>query len=246
LKPDNYRIILEYDGTSFSGWQYQNPLTPTIQGEIMRVLQVIAKKRVVVTGSSRTDAGVHSRGLVANFHLPVRIRPDSLQLAMNALLPETIRVTSCERAEPRFNARFGARSKTYEYCIYTGKFVSPFDCRWMTHIPQPLHVRNMKRALRHFKGSRDYSSFTSDTENKNRVRTITRIRLKKRGDTLILSVTGPAFLRYMVRNIAGTLIDVGRGRISPADIPQIFAARDRRRAGRTAPARGLTLMRVDY
>ncbi|HDP94485.1 MAG TPA: tRNA pseudouridine(38-40) synthase TruA [Candidatus Aminicenantes bacterium] len=246
MKPENYRVTLEFDGTSYSGWQYQNPETPTIQREIMRVLQVIAKKRVVVTGSSRTDAGVHSRGLVANFHLPVRIQPDSLQLAMNALLPRDIRVSTCERAHPKFNARFGACSKTYEYRIFRGRTLSPFDCRWVTHIPQPLDIRAMKRALRHFKGSKDYSSFTSDTEKKNRVRTINRISLKKRGDTLILTVTGPAFLRYMVRNIAGTLIDVGRGKIEAADIPAIFAARDRRRSGRTAPARGLTLQRVDY
>lgn len=246
MKPDNYRITLQYDGTGYSGWQYQNTETPTIQGEVMRVLQVIAKKRVVVTGSSRTDAGVHSRGLVANFHLPVRIRPDSLRLALNALLPEAIRVTSCLRADPKFNARFGARSKTYEYRIFRGRTLSPFDCRWTAHIPQPLDIRAMKKALRHFRGQKDFSSFTSDTEKKNRVRTITYIRLKRRGDTLILTVKGPAFLRYMVRNIAGTLIDVGRGKIDPGELPDIFAARDRRRSGRTAPARGLTLIKVEY
>jgi len=246
LKPENYRITLQFDGTGYSGWQYQNPDTPTIQGEVMRVLQVIAKKRIVVTGSSRTDAGVHARGLVANFHLPVRIRPDSLRLAMNALLPEAIRVIACERAAVKFNARFGARSKTYEYRIFRGRVLSPFDCRWVTHIPQPLDVRAMKRALRHFKGQKDYTSFTSDTTKKNPVRTVQHIRLKRRRDTLILTVTGPAFLRYMVRNIAGTLIDVGRGKINAADIPAIFAARDRRQAGRTAPARGLTLLHVDY
>ena len=246
LKANNYRVTIHFDGTGYSGWQYQNPQTPTIQGEVMRVLRTIAKRRVVVTGSSRTDAGVHSRGLVANFHLPMNIRPDSLQMAMNSLLPREIRIFDCQRAGPKFNARFQARSKTYEYRIFRGPFVSPFDCRTVTHIPQPLNIRAMKRALRHFRGEKDFTSFTSDVEKKNKIRSITRIRMKVRHDTIFLTVQGPGFLRYMVRNIAGTLIDVGRGKITPREIPAIFAARDRRRAGRTAPPQGLTLLQVDY
>jgi tRNA pseudouridine38-40 synthase len=201
---------------------------------------------VVITGSSRTDAGVHSTGLTANFHLPVRIEPDSLRRALNSLLPKDIRVVECVKADRTFNARFHVKDKTYEYRIYNGQILSPFLSRYATHIPYPLHLRKMKKSLRYFLGEKDFSSFTSDEPQKRRLRHIASFKMKVRKETITFTIRGRSFLRYMVRNIVGTLIDVGRGKIEPADIPAIFEARDRRAAGQTAPAKGLSLLKVTY
>lgn len=243
---NNYKVIVLFDGTRYSGWQYQNPHTPTIQGELVRALKVIAKKRVVVTGSSRTDAGVHSSGLTANFHLAIKIEPQSLQRALNSLLPEDIRIAHCELMDKSFNARYGAVGKTYIYRIFSGPVLSPFRCRYYTHIPYPLDLSAMRRAVKHFTGQKDFSSFTSDEPNKKRSREITAFTMRVRGKEITFTVTGKSFLRYMVRNMVGTVIDVGRGKIAVKDIPAIFAAKDRRAAGQTAPPHGLTLARVEY
>ncbi len=242
----NYRIVLQFDGTDYSGWQYQTPQIRTVQAELNRALEIIAKERVLVTGSSRTDAGVHSCGLTANFHLAIPIAPESLMRALNAMLPADIRVIDCQKTLRTFNARFGAKTKTYVYRICRAPVVSPFLVRFVAHIPYPLNVAAMRRAIPHFLGRHDFSSFTSDEPQKNRMREIDRLELKVRGDEITFTVTGKSFLRYMVRNIVGTLIDVGRGKISPAAIPAIFAARDRRQAGQTAPAKGLILQQVEY
>jgi tRNA pseudouridine38-40 synthase len=242
----NYKIIVHFDGTRYSGWQYQAPPTKTIQGELMRVLQIIAKKRVVVTGSSRTDAGVHSTGLTANFHLKIKIASESLQKALNALLPEDIRIMECQVMDRSFNARFSAKGKVYVYKIFFGQTVSPFICRYVHHIPYPLNLRQMRKCLPYFIGEKNFSSFTSDEPDKNRIRGISEFTMKVRGEEITFTIAGKSFLRYMVRNIIGTIIDVGRGKLNPKDIPSIFKARDRRAAGQTAPAKGLTLARVEY
>ncbi len=242
----NYRVLVEYDGTQYCGWQYQDERTPTVQGKLIRALTIIAKDKVLVTGSSRTDSGVHAEGLVANFHLAVPIAAESLQKAVNAMLPEDIRIRRCEIADIAFNARYGAVSKTYRYRLFIGQTPSPFAIRYQAHLPYPLDIRKMRRCLPFFIGSHDFSSFTSDEPEKKRVREVTEFTLKKKGEELIFEIKGKSFLRYMVRNIVGTLIDVGRGKIAVQDIPDIFAAKDRRRAGQAAPARGLTLVEVAY
>ncbi len=242
----NYKIILHFDGTDYCGWQEQDPRFPTIQGEISKAVRIIAKKRTVVTGSSRTDAGVHSLGLTANFHLPFAIEDASLQKALNALLPTDIRVFSCRSMDRSFNARFHAVSKTYIYRLFYGQVQSPFSCRFAAHHPQPLNLSAMRAALPYLLGSHDFSSFTSDEPEKNRNREIDRLTMKVSRREIVFTVKGRSFLRYMVRNLVGTIIDVGRGKFKPGDIPDIFAARDRRRAGQTAPARGLTLLLVEY
>jgi len=212
----------------------------------MRAVQIIAKKRSIVTGSSRTDAGVHSQGLTANFHLPYTIEPQSLKKALNALLPDDIRISECQVADRSFNARFGAKRKTYLYRVYRGQVQSPFECRFVTHMPYPLDLHAMRRSLKHFLGRQDFSSFTSDDPQKNKFREIDEFRMKVHGDHIDFTVKGRSFLRYMVRNMVGTVLDIGRGRIQPDDVPGIFAARDRRKAGQTAPAKGLTLWSVEY
>ncbi len=242
----NYKIIVHYDGTDYCGWQYQAPPLKTIQGELVKALQIIAKKNVIITGSSRTDAGVHSTGLTANFYLKIRIAPESLQKALNSLLPEDIRVMNCEAADKSFHARFAAKSKTYVYKIFFGQVCPPFISRYVLHIPYPLDLRKMRKALPHFIGEKDFSSFTSDDPNKKRIRDISEFVMKVRGEEVTFTITGKSFLRYMVRNIIGTIIDVGRGKLKAQDIPGIFESKDRRLAGQTAPSRGLTLAKVPY
>lgn len=242
----NYRVLIEYDGTHYCGWQYQDEKTPTIQGELIRALTIIAKNKVLVTGSSRTDSGVHSEGLVANFHLGIPIAAESLQKAVNAILPEDIRIRRCEIADISFNARYGAVGKIYRYRLFIGQTPSPFSIRYQAHLPYPFNIRKMRAALPYFIGTHDFSSFTSDEPDKKRQREISSFTLKKKGDELIFEIRGKSFLRYMVRNIVGTIIDIGRGKIPVTDLPDIFEARDRRRGGQTAPARGLTLVEVMY
>jgi tRNA pseudouridine38-40 synthase len=242
----NYKIIIQYDGPHYAGWQYQNPPIKTVQGELVKALKIIAKKSVVVTGSSRTDAGVHSKGLTANFHLRIRIAPESLQRALNSLLAEDIRIVHCEAVDKSFNARFGASSKTYIYKIFFGQVSNPFTNRYMLHIPYPINLNKMRKAVPYFIGEKDFSSFTSDDPHKKRIREVTDFTMKVRGEEITFTIRGKSFLRYMVRNIIGTIIDVGRGKIQPEDIPGIFAAKDRREGGQTAPPQGLTLEVVEY
>lgn len=243
---NNYKIIIHFDGTNYSGWQYQTAGIDTIQLQLSNALKIIAKKKIVITGSSRTDAGVHSTGLTANFFLPINIEAISLLKAMNSLLPTDIRVFSCEKADASFNARFMAVSKTYIYRLYFGQVQSPFLSRYVAHIPYPLDLGAMRKAVKSFIGEKDFSSFTSDDPDKSRIRTISQFTMRVKNEEIVFSISGKSFLRYMVRNIIGTLIDVGRGKIAPADLDDIFTAKDRTKAGRTAPAKGLTLARVDY
>ena len=242
----NYRVVIHFDGTEYHGWQFQTPEYRTIQAELIRALKIIAKKKMIVTGSSRTDAGVHSVGLTANFHLPVAIEPESLQKALNSLLPKDIRIMECSLMDKSFNARFGASSKTYIYRIFTGQVQSPFSQRFTLHVPFPLDTKAMRSATRHFIGAKDFTSFTSDEPEKKKLREVSEFKMQVKKEEIIFTVRGRSFLRYMVRNMVGTIIDVGRGKIKPEDIPNIFAAKDRRRAGQTAPAKGLTLVRVEY
>ncbi len=215
----NYRVVVQYDGTRYSGWQYQSPPTKTIQGELLRALQIIAKQRIVITGSSRTDAGVHSNGLTANFHLKIKIAPESLKKAINSLLPEDIRITECDAMDKAFNARFSATGKIYVYRIFFGQVLSPFQCRYMTHIPYPLNLNRMRKSVKYFIGEKDFSSFTSDDPDKKRVREVTNFSMKVKGDVITFTVEGRSFLRYMVRNMVGTVIDVGRGKLLVEDLP---------------------------
>ncbi len=243
---NNYKIITQFDGTYYKGWQYQSDKIKTIQGELVKALIIIAKKKVIVTGSSRTDAGVHSMGHTSNFHIPINIEPDSLRKALNSVLPVDIRIVQCQRAEINFNARFNALGKTYIYKIYFGEVHSPFDNRYATHITYPMDLNLMRKTAKLFIGTKDFSSFTSDEPKKNRMRTISEFSMKVRNKEIQFIIKGKSFLRYMVRNMIGTIIDVGRGQLSYDEIPAIFEAKDRRKAGITAKAKGLTLFEVEY
>jgi tRNA pseudouridine38-40 synthase len=248
----NVRLILAYDGTDFKGWQRQ-PDAPSIQAFLEGALHKLTGVPAAVCGSGRTDAGVHAAHQVAHFQTESAIPAANFVKALNNLLPPTIRVKKADDAAPSFHARYSARRKTYWYRILLTPVCSPLLWRFVYHYPHPLNRARMRQAARLLEGEHDFTSFTAadaheDAANKSNVRRIFHSRFvwRPRSSLLIYQVTGQGFLRYMVRNIAGTLIDVGRGRLAPADIPVILAACDRTRAGPTAPAQGLCLMNVGY
>jgi tRNA pseudouridine38-40 synthase len=242
----NFKITVQYEGTHYHGWQVQ-PNGRTIQGEIARALSLIEHRPVTVYGAGRTDAGVHAEGQVANFFLQREFEPCELRDALNGNLERDIRIMKVEPAPEAFNARNWARSKLYRYRIWTGDVVSPFVRRYVSHHRGPLDVGEMRRAASLLIGAHDFSAFTvSDSDVGDRVRTLTALEVEQSTSEITVTAAADGFLRYMVRTIAGTLIDVGRGKRTSESVAEALASRDRAKAGPTAPARGLTLIRVDY
>ena len=240
----NIRIVLSYDGTDYYGWQRQ-PRKKTIQGTVEDALARLAGKAVSLTGAGRTDAGVHARAQVANVKASLRLSDDELQKALNAILPDDIRVAEVGRAAPEFHARRDAVSKVYQYRICRARLISPFDFRYALHWPYPLAVGRMREAAALFVREDDFSGFSSNRELYP-VRTVTRSDLARRGDELVYTIEANGFLRYMVRTIVGTLLEVGRSRIEPAMIEDIFRGKKRTLASPTAAAKGLCLLNVVY
>ncbi len=248
----NIRLVLAYDGTDFHGWQRQ-PAAPTIQGCLEEAIQKLTGASVQVYGSGRTDAGVHALHQVANFQTVSSIPGPNLVKALNDLLPPTVRVKAADEVAPAFHARYDVRSKTYRYRILQTPLCSPFLWRFVCHHPYPLDRARMAEAAKFFQGEHDFTSFAGadgqdDEDTKSMVRVIFRSRLlwRPRTSMRVYEVTGNGFLHHMVRNMAGTLIEVGRGKLAPRDVPRILAARDRTQAGPTAPAQGLCLVKVEY
>jgi tRNA pseudouridine38-40 synthase len=241
---NNTKIVVAYDGTEFFGWQRQ-PDKRTVQGEIEAALARIAGKHVGVTGAGRTDAGVHARGQVANFRGDFRLDRRELARALNAILPAEIRVLSLGFVPDDFNARGSARSKVYRYRIRNAAVVSPFDFRYVLHWQGLLDFDSMSRAAGLFVREADFSAFSSN-RLLHPVRRIIRSEVRRRGQDVVYTVEANGFLQYMVRTIVGTLIEVGRGRLEPLQVEEIFRRNERRLAGPTAPAKGLCLTRVNY
>jgi tRNA pseudouridine38-40 synthase len=255
----NIKLTLAYDGTDFSGWQIQ-PGQPTIQGSLSDVVEKLTWQRVPIVGAGRTDAGVHAMGQVANFKTHAELNAGEFQRACNALLPPSIRVVAAEEAELDFHARGDALAKTYRYRIFRGRVVPPFLWRYVQHDPYPLDFDSMAEAARRFEGQHDFTSFAASTgsEECDRERTMTRVIYRSEvlraggdngsgaGDEWVYVVRGKSFLRYMVRKIAGTLVDVGRGKLRPEDMPTLFEMRDRSKSGPTMPPHGLCLAEVEY
>ncbi len=242
------KLTLAYDGTDFHGWQVQ-PGLPTIQGELERVLGEIEGKPVPVAGSGRTDAGVHALAQVASLSLENPIPLLNLRRAMNRLLAPAIRVLEVEEAPPGFHARFSARFKLYEYRLWRGEICPPMSWRYLCHHPYPLDLEAMREAAPQFEGTHDFRSLAAageEDEQTNTVRTVLSSRLEIDGDLLRYRVCGAGFLHHMVRNMVGTLLEVGKGNCRPADIARILASADRTQAGPTAAARGLFLVEVGY
>jgi len=251
----NIKLTLAYDGTHFHGWQSQ-PGKPTIQGALNDVLRKITQEKVIVHGAGRTDAGVHARGQVGHFRTHSEMTPQEFQRAFNALLPPAIRVLAAEEVGPDFHARWLARGKTYHYRIFRGRVVPPFDWRYVLHYPFPLNEDAMAEAARLFEGEHDFTSFAASTgcDDDDRERSMTREIFSSEvlrsagasGEEIVYAVRGRSFLRYMVRKLVGTLLDVGKGKFTPADIPRLFELRDRAASGWTVPPQGLCLISVDY
>ena len=248
----NIRLTLAYDGTDFCGWQRQ-PDAPTIQACLEGALLRLTGVPVEVTGSGRTDAGVHAVHQVANFITSCPIPCGNFVSALNNILPPAVRIKTAESVALGFHARYDACRKTYRYRILQTPVCSPLLWRFVYHYPRFLQRGQMASAARLLEGEHDFTSFSAadseeDVDAKSRVRLVHRSRLfwRPRSSMLVYEVTGSGFLRYMVRNIVGTLIDVGRGRLQPAEVSAILAARNRNRAGPTAPAQGLCLMNVEY
>lgn len=262
------------------------PGKPTVQGTLVDVASKLTQENVQVHGSGRTDAGVHALGQVAHFKTASTLTAGEFHRAFNALLPASVRVVHAEEVGPNFNSRYDAIAKTYQYRIYRGRVLSPFERKYVMHDPFPLDISAMSEAATHFEGTQDFTSFAASTGSeeldKDRVtmRQIFDSRIfvrrgnyyggtgflssvtargsgeesnavaagnaKVEPDELVYVVRGKSFLRYMVRKIVGTLLDVGRGKVRAAEIPELIAARDRARSGATAPPQGLYLVSVEY
>jgi tRNA pseudouridine38-40 synthase len=253
----NIRLVISYDGTDFHGWQRQ-PKLPTIQECLETSLARLTGEAAHVWGSGRTDAGVHALNQVANFKTTSPIPCENLLKALNNLLPPTIRIIEAREVVESFHARYDVRAKTYRYRILQAPICSPFLCRFVYHHPFPLDHARMAEAARLFEGEHDFTSFAGAADEgaggeeqpsgREMVRTILSSQFFRRRKTsmLIYEVTGDGFLHHMVRNMVGTLMEVGRGKLTPQDVVRILAARDRTLAGPTAPAQGLCLMKVEY
>ena len=242
----NYKITIQYDGTNYHGWQIQ-PNGRTIQGELTRALSLLDHRHVTVHGAGRTDAGVHAEGQIASFLLERDCEPQYLRDAINGNLDQDVRVIDAEAVAESFNARFSARLKTYRYQIWNGPVASPFFYRYAYHYRNDLDLDEMQRAASALVGAHDFSAFTvQDSEIEDRVRTLKRLDVKREEGRIIIIAAADGFLRYMVRTIAGTLIEAGSGRRTAESVASVLESHDRRNAGEKAPACGLTLMRVDY
>jgi tRNA pseudouridine38-40 synthase len=246
----NIKLTIAYDGAAFHGWQLQ-PGLPTIQGAISDAARQITQENVVIHGASRTDAGVHALGQVAHFKTASTLPAAEFQRALNALLPPAIRIVAAEEVGPDFHARWLAQAKTYRYRIYRGPVLPPFDYGRAYHYPWPLNEAAMAVAAHHFEGEHDFTSFAASEEDdaeRDMMRLIhsSEIIRPPDSDEINYVVRGRSFLRYMVRKIVGTLLDVGKGQLEPAAITDIFESRDRRRSGPTAPPEGLYLVALDY
>ncbi|MDD4908421.1 MAG: tRNA pseudouridine(38-40) synthase TruA [Candidatus Omnitrophica bacterium] len=245
----NLRLLIEYDGTPYCGWQTQtrNKSKKSIQEILEAVLSRILQEKIKVIGSGRTDAGVHAAGQVANFKTGSGIPLPKLRRALNSLLPDEIVIKSVKEVSLSFHSRYSAKSKRYRYTILNRPFPCALSRDFMFFYPRPLDVKLMKKAARPFVGRHDFSAFrNADKKEASSVRTIKSLKLKKEGDRIHIDIEGDGFLYNMVRSIAGTLIEVGRGRIAPGEARKILRGKRRDLAGPTAPAKGLCLVSVKY
>lgn len=241
-----YRITLAYDGTDYSGWQTQAG-QPTIQAALDRALEKLEGAPVTTHAAGRTDAGVHAEGQVVSFRLTREWEGKGLARAINGNLPQDIRALDAGLAHEDFHARFDAKSKTYRYQIYAAEVMSPFLARYAWHYPYALDVEGLIEDSQALPGAHDFTAFTvADCETKTNVRTITGIQVEREGHLLKLFFTGDGFLRYQVRTMVGALVEANRGRLKAGSIAELIESKDRTLVGAPAPARGLTLMKVEY
>ena len=242
----NLRLDICYDGTRYRGWQRLPGREDTIQGKLETALSRILGEPIEISGSGRTDAGVHARGQVASFHCESPMPPAEILANLRRYLPEDIGIYSCREVSPRFHARLNAREKTYVYRIWNSEAPCVFERRFVTVMPEPLDVEVMNRAGALLMGRHDFSAFCGNPKmKKSTVRELTALTVTRQGEEIVLRFTGNGFLYNMVRILTGTLVEVGRQQRSPESVTELFGAK-RAQAGFLAPAQGLCLEEVVY
>jgi len=242
----NLRLDLCYDGTRYRGWQRLPNTDATIQGKLEQTLSRILQQPIEISGSGRTDAGVHAKGQVANFHCDSTVTAEEILLQLRRYLPEDIGIYSCRDVSQRFHARLNAKEKTYRYRIWNSDAPCVFERRYMTVVPKVLDLAAMQKAAVHFLGEHDFSAFCSNAKmKKSTVRFIRSLEVEKVGHEITVTIHGNGFLQGMVRIITGTLLEVGQGTRNPNSITELFGAK-REQSGFMAPPQGLCLMEVYY
>ncbi len=246
MRTRSLKLTLEYDGTDFSGWQRQ-PGRRTVQGALEEALRTVLRHDVEVAGAGRTDAGVHALGQVASLETPSDLPPSKIRAALNGVLPDDVAVLAVEEAPEGFNARFAARAKHYRYRILEGPVRRPLELRHAWHCRHALDLERMRLAAARLVGTHDFRAFAREPDTRaSTVRTLFALDARRDGFILSLDVKGDGFLYNMVRALAGTLVEVGRGKLAPESVDAVLLARDRAAAGPTLPARGLFLVEVEY
>ena len=242
----NIKIIIEYDGKDFNGWQKQ-PNKLNIQGEIERAIEEITGEKVDLIASGRTDAGVHALAQVANFKIEKDIPIDKIPYALNSKLKKSIRVKSAEEVDEKFHSRYTCKRKTYRYVINNSLQGTAIYRNLQYHFPEKLDEEKMNKGIKYLIGEHDFKSFkASGTSSKSSVRTIYDAKVTREGEIVTIELSGNGFLYNMVRIISGTLVDVGIGKIKPEEVKEILEAKDRLKAGKTLPPTGLYLVDVKY
>ena len=245
----NFKITFEYDGAAFCGWQTQAQGERTVQGELEAVISKVFKKAIKVIASGRTDSGVHARGQVISFKADTRMKPLEIKRALNSLLPADIAVLEARVVKDDFHAQYSVKEKTYRYTILNRKYRSVFLRDRVYFYPYPLNVARMRKAAKYLIGRHDFKSFQAHDPlraERQTVRTMKKILIKKEEDLIHIDVTADGFLYKMVRNIVGTLLAIGSGQLSVNEMPKILKAKNRKKAHDTAPAEGLCLISVKY
>ena len=245
----NIKLILEYDGTGFHGWQVQSQGERTVQGEIQRVLYQIYKKKINVVASGRTDAGVHALGQVINFKVRTRMTPQDILRAMTSFLPADIVIKDASEVGLAFHAQHSAVSKTYRYSILNRSFPSALERSFCHYYPYPMNLRRMRQEALLLVGKKDFKAFEAADQSRGEhstIRHIKQIRITKKKNWIHIEITADGFLYKMVRNIVGTLLEAGRDKLDRGELGEIIKKKDRGLAGDTAQAQGLCLMEVRY
>lgn len=249
MKEINYKITIAYDGTLYNGWQIQ-PNGISIQQKIQEALSIVLRHPTLITGSGRTDTGVHALGQVAHFKSPNEIEARRFLHSLNCILPIDIRIKTVEVVPEHFHARYSAKQKTYHYFLHTNPVLDPFQRLYAWHFFGEIHINNLLEAATYLVGTHDFSAFANESHTGaaayNPIRHMKRLDIIPIEEGFRLEFEADGFLYKMVRNITGTLLEVASGRRSPASIPKIISSKDRKKAGKTAPPQGLFLVKVDY
>jgi tRNA pseudouridine38-40 synthase len=243
----NIRLLLQYEGTRYQGWQRQESSSNTIQAKLEQLLSKMCGEPIELQSSGRTDSGVHAKGQVANFHTDCQLTPEEVLAYCNRYLPEDIAVVEVREVSPRFHSRLHATGKAYRYQILNSRIPDVFLRRYAQEIEEELDVAAMRRAAEFLTGEHDFRSFTSSKKgNKPTVRRLDEIRIEKKGALITIFFRGNGFLYHMARILAGTLVEVGMKKRAPESMEEVLKAGDREQAGRLLPAKGLTLVEVYY